>query len=120
MMLIHNKGVWLSLVPEGFILNDGVAEGTGDRVGGVTVGGVGDDVDLTAFAAEGVVAEPDAAVGEPLAVVLPVRVADPAVVDGVSGEALGSLVLCLGGEHLSSGERDIDAPAKEKGKKKEG
>ncbi len=77
----------MSFVPEGFFLNDSVAEGTGDRVGGVTVGGVGDDVDLTAFAAEGVVAESDAAVGEPLAVFLPVRVACPTVVDGVAGDA---------------------------------
>ena len=90
-----------------------MAEGTGNRVRGVFVGGVGDDIDLTAFAAEGVVAEPDAAVGELLAVFLPVRVTGPAVVDGVSGEAWGSLVLCLEREHLSSGERDIDAPAKE-------
>lgn len=77
----------MSFVPKGFFLNDSVAEGTGDGVGGVTVGGVGDDVDLTAFAAEGVVAEPDAAVGELLAVVSPVRVAGPTVVDGVAGDA---------------------------------
>jgi hypothetical protein len=101
-------------------LNDGVAEGAGDRVRGVFVGGVGDDIDLTAFAAECVVAEPDAAVGELLAVVPPVRVASPAVVDGVAGEAWGSLVLCLERERLSSGERDIDAPAKETQKKMEG
>lgn len=80
-----------------------VAEGTGSRVDRVKVGRVGDYVDLTAFATEGVASESDAAVGELLAVVFPVWVATPAIVDGVAGEALGRLILFLERERLSSG-----------------
>uniref|UniRef100_A0A7N2N8N7 Chaperone DnaJ C-terminal domain-containing protein n=1 Tax=Quercus lobata TaxID=97700 RepID=A0A7N2N8N7_QUELO len=47
----------------------------------------GDNVDPATFAAECGAAEADGAVCESLAVVLPVWVAEPAVVDGVSGEA---------------------------------
>lgn len=48
--------------PEGLVLDYSVAEGTGNGVRGVGVGGVGDDVDLTAFSSHGVAAEPNAAV----------------------------------------------------------
>ena len=80
----------------GFVLDNGVVESARDGVGGVTIGGVGDDVDTTAFATECGAAEADGAVCESLAVVLPVWVAAPAVVDGVSGEACWLVVLCLG------------------------
>ena len=73
--------------PERVGLDDGVAECAGARGDGVVVGGVGDDVDLTAFAAEGVLAESNGAVGEALAVGFPVGVAPPAVVYGVSRDA---------------------------------
>lgn len=43
--------------PEGFFLNDGVTESAGGGVGRVAVGGVGDNVDLAAFAAECALAE---------------------------------------------------------------
>lgn len=76
-------------------------EGARDGAGRVVVGGVGDDVDLAALAAQGVAAEPDAAVGEALAVRRPVWVAVPAVVDGVSGQAL---VLLLHGKEVSARE----------------
>lgn len=49
--------------PDGFRLDDGVAEGARRGVRRVAVGGVGDDVDLAAFAAEGALGEADAAVG---------------------------------------------------------
>lgn len=103
-------------LPEGFFLDHGVAEGTRDRICWVAVGRVSYDVELTTFTTEGVVTEPDGAVGEPLAVVLPVSVAAPAIVDGISGEACGILVLCLEREHLSLRERGIDAPAKKRGR----
>ena len=83
----------MRVVPEGFVLDNSVAESARDGVGGVTIGGVGDAVDPAAFAAECGAAE--GAVCESLAVVLPVWVAAPAVVDGVSGEACWLVVLCL-------------------------
>ena len=93
--------------PEGFGLDDGVAESAGCWVGGVAVGGVGDDVDLAAFAAHCVCAEADAAVGELLAVVGPVGGgAAPAVVDGVARGAL----LVIEGQHFAAGEGGIDSP----------
>jgi hypothetical protein len=82
-------------------LDNCMPESAGDGVRSVTIGGVGDGVDPAAFTAEGVAAETDAAVGESLAVVLPVRVATPTIVDGVSGQTL-LLVLFFEREHLSS------------------
>lgn len=93
--------------PEGFVLDDGVPESAGFRVSCVVVGGVDDDVDLTAFAADGVAAEANAAVGESLAVCLPVWVAPPAIVDGVAGETGESL-------QVSSRKRNIDTSEKTK------
>lgn len=61
----------------------GVTEGPGLWVDGVVVAGVRDLVDSTVFSADGVLAEADGTVGQSLAVVLPVRVAPPAVVDWV-------------------------------------
>lgn len=69
--------------PQRLVLDDGVPEGALLGVHGVVVASVGDHVDLAVAAADGVAAEADAAVGEALAVVVPVRVAAPAVVDGV-------------------------------------
>lgn len=83
--------------PERLLLDHGVPERARDGFRGVAVGGVGDHVDLTPFASHGVTAEPNAAVGELLPVILPVGVATPAVVDGVAGEAI-----VLQGQHLSS------------------
>ena len=91
-----------------------MAESARDGVGGITIGGVGNDVDPAAFAAEYGAAEADSAVRESLAVVLPVWVAPPAVVDGVAGEACWLVVLCLERQHLSSCDRGIDATAKAK------
>ena len=83
----------MRVVPEGFVLDNGVAESARDGVGGLMIGGVGDNVDPAAFDAECGAAE--GAVCESLAVVLPVWVAAPVVVDGVSGEACWLVVLCL-------------------------
>lgn len=79
--------------PQGFELDDGVAEGARSWVRRIGIGRVADDVDLAAFAADGVAAEPDAAVGESLPVSCPIRVAPPAVVDRVAGEAGESFIL---------------------------
>lgn len=49
--------------PDGFRLDDGVAKGAWRWVRWVVVGGVGDDVDLSTFAAECALGEADAAVG---------------------------------------------------------
>lgn len=91
-----------------------MAESARDGVGGITIGGVGNDVDPAAFAAECGAAEADGAVRESLAVVLPVWVAAPAIVDGVAGEACWLVVLCLERQHLPSCDRGIDATAKAK------
>ncbi|KAH7834175.1 hypothetical protein Vadar_013431 [Vaccinium darrowii] len=84
--------------PERFILDHGVAEGTESRVHGIVVGGVGDDVEVAVVVPDGVVAEPNAAIGEKLAVEVPRWVALPAVVDGVADgtgeEAQFAMVLC--------------------------
>lgn len=85
--------------PERFVLDDGVAERAGDGVGRVAVRWVRHHVDLPALPAHGVFAESDAALRQLLAVGRPVGVAAPAVVDWVSGETRGLLVL---GEGLPS------------------
>lgn len=61
-----------------------MAEGARSWVDWVVIIGVCDDVEATVAAANGIAAEADAAVGEALAVAVPVGVAPPAVVDGVS------------------------------------
>jgi len=67
-------------------LDDGVPQGAGLGVRRV-VAGVRDHVDPTVPSADRILAEADGAVGEPLPVRLPIRVAAPAVVDGVAGSA---------------------------------
>lgn len=79
--------------PKGLKLDHGVAEGARSWVRRIGIGRVGYDVDLAAFAADGIAAEADAAVGESLPVRRPIWVAAPAIVDGVSGEARESLIL---------------------------
>jgi len=83
--------------PERLVLDDGVPERAGNGVGRVAVRRVRHHVDLPALPAHGVFAEPDAALRQLLPVCAPVGVAPPAVVDGVSGETRGLLVLgqCL-------------------------
>lgn len=79
--------------PKGFLLYDSVPECAGEGIDGVMVGGIRDNVNSAAFAAEGVLAEANGAIGEALAVQLPVWIAPPAVVDWVAGWAYG----CGGG-----------------------
>lgn len=83
LLLERDHHVPLEDDPQRLVLDDGVAERAFLGVHGVVVAGVGDDVELAVAAADGVAAEADAAVGEPLPVVVPVGVAAPAVVDGV-------------------------------------
>lgn len=73
--------------PERVVLDDGVAEGSGPWVDRVGVGGVSDDVEAAIAAPDGIAAEPCAAVGKALAVLVPGGVASPAVVNGVAREA---------------------------------
>lgn len=73
--------------PERLVLDDGVAEGALARVDRVVIARVGDHVDLAIATTDGVSAKADAAVGEALAVVVPVRVAAPAVIDGIARSA---------------------------------
>ncbi|KAM1230816.1 hypothetical protein ACFX2J_040774 [Malus domestica] len=75
--------------PEGFVLDDSVVERARSWVRWVGIGGVGDYVDQAPFAPQGVHAEPNAAIGEPLVVVAPVLAA-PAVVNWVTAKALAS------------------------------
>lgn len=72
--------------PQRLVPDHGVPQGARLGVHGV-VPGVGDHVGLTVPAADGVLPEPDRTVSKPLAVLLPVGVAPPAVVDGVPGAA---------------------------------
>ena len=104
--------------PERLRLDHGVAEGSGGRVRRVVVGGVGDEVKAAAFAAERALSEADGAVGEALAVLRPVWVAAPAVVDWVSGDARRYwrrgrrvAVALLVSEEVSSVERIVELPA---------
>ena len=104
--------------PERLRLDHGVAEGSGGRVRRVVVGGVGDEVKAPAFTAERALSEADGAVGEALAVLRPVWVAAPAVVDWVSGDARRYwsrrrlvAVALLVSEEVSSVERIVKFPA---------
>lgn len=66
-------------------MNYGVAESSRARVYRVGIGGICNYVDLTSFPSHGVSAESNAAIGEFLAIGLPVGVAAPTIVDRVSG-----------------------------------
>ncbi|KAM0989008.1 hypothetical protein FF1_012996 [Malus domestica] len=92
--------------PEGFVLDDGVAERARSWVRWVGIGGVGDYVDQAPFAPQGVHAEPNAAIGEPLAVVAPVLAA-PAVVNWVTAEALASCGVRIGEGFLGGPRRPL-------------
>lgn len=70
--------------PEGLWLDGSVAESAGFGVDGVDIWRVSDGVERAVSAADGVAAEADAAIGEFLAVEMPVRVTAPAVVYGVA------------------------------------
>lgn len=70
--------------PQGLCLYDRVPQGSRLWVYGVVVGVVGDNVVFAVLAAESILAEANCAVSEALAVVGPVWVAFPTVVDGVS------------------------------------
>ena len=104
--------------PERLRLDHGMAEGSGDRVRRIVVGRVGDEVKAAAFAAERALSEADGAVAEALAVLRPVWVAAPAVVDWVSGDARRYwrrgrrvAVALLVSEKVSSVERIVELPA---------
>ena len=86
---------------QGLSLDHSVLESAQGGVDGVLVEGVDDHIELTAFAAHSVLAEPNAAVGEAQLVVLPVGVAPPAVINGVTGETRRPIAF-LYREHLSS------------------
>ena len=86
--------------PQGLVLDDRVAEGARDRVGRVPVRGVRYYIVTASFPAQSGPAEANCAIGQALAVGAPIRVAAPAVVDGVSGEALGNAGGDWGGEEL--------------------
>jgi len=73
--------------PERLRSDDGVAESARLGVDHVGVAVVGDDVDVAVAAADGVFAEAERAVGEGLAVLVPLFVAAPAVVHGVAAAA---------------------------------
>lgn len=75
--------------PKGLVLDDGMAEGSRCRAHGVLIRGVGNDIVTPPFAPQCRLAKAYGALGQALAVVAPVRVAAPTVVDGVSSEALG-------------------------------
>lgn len=71
--------------PEGFVLDDSVAECPRAGVDGVIVRGVCDNVKATVAASDGAAPKADAAVRQALAIAVPVRVAPPAIVNRVSG-----------------------------------
>lgn len=87
LLLQGNDHVPLENNPEGLVLDDGMAERPRAGVHGVVIIRVGDDVVPAVTAANGIAAEPDATVRQPLAVVVPIRVAPPAIVDGIAGAA---------------------------------
>lgn len=79
--------------PQWFELDHSVPESSRSRVRRIQIGRVGNDVDLSTFATHSVAPEPYATVGQSLAVSRPIRVAPPAIVDGVSGETRECLIL---------------------------
>ena len=75
--------------PERLRLDDSITERARARVYSIMIRGVGDNVEAASLAAKGVLAKPNAAIGQTLAVQLPIRVASPAVVDRVASLAGG-------------------------------
>lgn len=84
LLLEGDDHVTLEHDPEGLILDDGMPQCPRARVHRVVVPGVGHLVQTPVAPADGVAAEADAAVGQPLAVEVPVGIAAPAVVDGIA------------------------------------
>lgn len=89
--------------PQRLVLDDGVPESPRFRVYWV-VARVGDHVDFAVSASNGVLSEPNCAVRQPLPVLLPFRVAPPAIVDRVSAAAR---------KKTQTPSRRIDAPAQQ-------
>lgn len=73
--------------PQRLLLDDAVTERPRLRVDGVIVAWLRHDVDFAVPPPDGILAEPNRAIGQLLAILLPVRVAPPAVVDRVPGVA---------------------------------
>lgn len=87
LVLEPDHHVPLEYDPEGLVLDHGVPQGARPGVHRVVVARVRDNVDPAVFPPEGVLPEPNSAVGQALPVALPVRVAPPAVIDWVAGAA---------------------------------
>lgn len=71
--------------PQGLIADDRISERSRLGIHRIIVSRISHHIDLTVLAANGALTEPIGTIGEPLAVLLPVGVAPPAVVDWVAG-----------------------------------
>lgn len=70
--------------PQWLLLDHCVSEGTGLWVHWIVIVRIGHNIDLAILSANCILAKPICAVSEPLAVLLPVRITPPAVVDRVA------------------------------------
>jgi len=68
-----------------YILKDGVSQSSFLRIDEIVIRVIGDDVNGSFGASDGVLAKPNCATGQRLAVVEPVGVVPPAIVDGIAG-----------------------------------
>lgn len=72
-------------------MNDSIPQGASFGVDDVIVRGIGDHINAAITAAKGIAAKADATVSQALAVVVPVRVASPAIIDRVARAAGGEV-----------------------------
>lgn len=71
--------------PERFVLDDGMSQSTRLWVDRVVVAGVSDNIKSTVTASDGVSAKANATICETFAILLPIGVATPAVINRIAG-----------------------------------
>lgn len=84
LLLQLNDHVTLENNPEGPVLNNSVTEGAGLGVDRVVITGVSDHVEATITATDGVSSKTNATVSKAFAVLVPVAVTAPAVINGIT------------------------------------
>jgi hypothetical protein len=73
--------------PQRLCLNNSMAQGARPGIDRIVVIGISDHIESAILPSNGILAEPNGAVCEPLSIVFPIWIAAPAVVDGVPGSA---------------------------------
>lgn len=70
--------------PERLVLDDSMAQSTGSGVNGIIIAGVSDNIEASITTTNGISAKTNATVCKTLAVLLPIGITTPAIINGIS------------------------------------